>query len=147
MIKEAQEYRPHSAPLLLLHRHTPWHLAWPILGIPKSPDRPLTVAHTESLEGAFFLRMASARSDDASWRASIREPNVIDWDRLIAFALLENAATILADRISRAPELPVPAHQRECIARLALVWSFKLKTLERRLQESLSALDEAGIEV
>lgn len=91
--------------------------------------------------------MASARSDDASWTTSISEPSVIDWDRLIAFALLENAATILDDRISRAPELPVPAHQRDCIGRLALVWTFKLKLLERRLQESLSALQGAGIEV
>lgn len=94
-----------------------------------------------------FLRMATARSDDASWSASIGEANVIDWDRLIAFALLENAATILGDRISRVPELPIPAHQRDWIGRLALVWSFKLKTLERRLKESLSALEEAGIQV
>ena len=90
--------------------------------------------------------MAGAPSDDASWTAIISEPNVIDWDRLIAFALLENAATILDDRISRAPELPVPAHQRDCIGRLGLVWTFKLKLLERRLRESLSALEAAGIE-
>jgi hypothetical protein len=91
--------------------------------------------------------MASAHCADAGWTASIRDLHAIDWDRLIAFALLENAATILDDRISRVPELLVPAHQRDRVGRLALVWTFKLKLLERRLQESLNVLEGAGIEV
>ena len=137
-----------SAPLLLLHRHEALRVAWPTTWDPEShSERPLTMAHSDSLEASVFLRMASASSADAGWSASIGDLQAVDWDRLIAFALLENAATLLDDRISRVPELLVPAHQRDRIGRLALIWTFKLKLLERRLQESLEALDGAGIEV
>jgi hypothetical protein len=90
--------------------------------------------------------MASAPSDGAGWSAP-SDLHAIDWDRLIAFALQENAATLLDDRISRVPQLLVPAPRRDHIGRLGLVWTFKLKLLERRLRESLEALQAAGIEV
>jgi hypothetical protein len=107
----------------------------------------LTLAHSHSLEASLFIRMASARGDDAGWVASSTDLHAVDWDRLIAFALMENAVTVLDDRISRVPQRLVPAHQRDRIGRLALIWTFKLKLLERRLLESLEALDAAGIEV
>ncbi len=133
--------------LAALHRHEPRPIAGPDTWNPAThSDLPLTFAPSDSLEASVFLRMASARSDDADWSAPA-DLHAIDWDRLIAFALLENAATLLDDRISRVPELLVPAPRRDHIGRLGLVWTFKLKLLERRLQESLEALQAAGIEV
>lgn len=70
-----------------------------------------------------------------------------DWDRLIAFALLENAATVLDERLSRLPDDLLPAESRDRIARLALVWTLKLRLLEQRLFESIRILNEAGVEV
>ena len=87
------------------------------------------------------------RPADADRSASVGDLSALDWNRLIRFALLENAATLLDDRVSRIPESLLPGRYRDCIGRLGLVWTFKLKLLERRLQESLDALDKAGIEV
>jgi hypothetical protein len=68
------------------------------LGIPNgNSDRPLTMAHPDSLEASVFLRMACARSADAGCSASISDLHAIDWDRLIAFALMENAAAPSSD--------------------------------------------------
>jgi hypothetical protein len=105
------------------------------------------IAHPNSLESSLFLRIATAQSADADWAAPVGESHRIDWERLTAFALLENAVTLLDERISHVPETLVPAEQRDRIARLALVWTFKLKLLERRLDDSLRALSRAGIEV
>jgi hypothetical protein len=107
----------------------------------------LTIARPDSLEASLFLRIATARPADADWVASVGESRRLDWDRLTAFALLENAVTLLDDRVSRVPESLLPAEQRDRIGRLALIWTFKLKLLERRLEESLRVLSRAGIEV
>ncbi|PYO46996.1 MAG: hypothetical protein DMD72_11140 [Gemmatimonadetes bacterium] len=107
----------------------------------------LTDAHPDSLEVSLFLRMATTRPTDANRIASAGDLRALDWDRLIGFALLENAATLLDDRISRIPESLLPGQYRDRIGRLGLVWTFKLKLLERRLQQSLDALANAGIEV
>jgi len=107
----------------------------------------LTVAHPDSLEASLFLRIATAPPVDAAWVASIGESHRLDWDRLTAFALLENSVTLLDDCVSRLPETLLPAEQRDRIGRLALIWTFKLKLLERRLQDSLGVLSRAGIEV
>jgi hypothetical protein len=70
----------------------------PLPGNPEShSDRPLTIAHSDSFEASVFLRMASAHCADAGWTASIGDLHAIDWDRLIAFALMENAAAPSSD--------------------------------------------------
>jgi hypothetical protein len=70
-----------------------------------------------------------------------------DWDRVIAFALLENAVTVLDQGVSNLPDRCLPPDKRERISRLALVWTLKLRLLERRLHESLGLLSNAGIGV
>ena len=65
----------------------------------------------------------------------------------MAFALLENSVTLLDDRVSLVPESLLSAEERGQIGRLALIWTFKLKMLERRLKESLGVLSRAGIDV
>lgn len=71
----------------------------------------------------------------------------MDWERIIATALLENSITVLNDRISTLPISRVPAAIRARIGRLALVWTFKLQLLERRLADSVAALAAAEIDV
>jgi hypothetical protein len=70
-----------------------------------------------------------------------------DWDRLIAFALIENAVTVLDERVSKLPGPCLPPDKRERIGSLGLIWTLKLKLLERRLYQSLRLLSDAGIEV
>jgi Uncharacterised nucleotidyltransferase len=108
---------------------------------------PLTIGHPGSLEASLFVRMATTRPADAGWIASVSDAHGLDWDRLTKFALLENGATLLDDRVSRLPNSLVPACHRERIDRLGLIWTFKLKFLEQRLKESLEVLGRAGIEV
>jgi hypothetical protein len=107
----------------------------------------LTIANSDSLEASLFLRIAATPKADDRWVTSISAPRPVDWDRLTAYALLENAVTLLDERVSRVPDSLVPAEQRDRIGRLALIWTFKLKLLERRLDESLRVLSNAGIDV
>jgi len=107
----------------------------------------LIIAHPDSFEASLFLRIAATPPADDAWVTSISDARPVDWDRLTAFALLENAVTLLDERVSGVPEALVPAEQRDRIGRLALIWTFKLKLLERRLDDSLRALSCAGIEV
>ena len=107
---------------------------------------PLINAPSDCPEASFFFRLATNPAT-----ANRLEPHLasrlFDWDRLVAFALRENAATILDDRLSRLPATFLPPEQRERIAKLGLVWTLKLKLLERRLHESVRLLSDAGIEV
>ena len=70
-----------------------------------------------------------------------------DWSRLTGVALFENSVTVLNDRVATLPASRIPADVRDRIGRLALIWTFKLQTLERRLRESVRILAAAGIEV
>ncbi len=91
--------------------------------------------------------MATTRPTDAGWSASVSDTHGLDWERLTGFALLENAATLLDDRVSRLPKSLIPSFHRERIGHLGLIWTFKLKLLEQRLAQSLRILADAGIEV
>jgi hypothetical protein len=106
----------------------------------------LITTPSDSREASVFLSIATntglVGAAHSAWAA---EP--LDWDRLIAFALLENGVTILEERVSSLPEGSVPPEKREQIARLALVWTLKLKLLERRLHESIRLLSAAGIDI
>ena len=62
-------------------------------------------------------------------------------------ALVENSITVLNDRIAMLPDSSVPAMVRARVGRLAMVWTFKLHLLEKRLAESVAALADAGVDV
>jgi hypothetical protein len=66
---------------------------------------------------------------------------------VIAVALAENAITVLHDCIRIDDSDSIPREARDRIGRLALIWTFKLRLLERRLRESVEALSRAGIDV
>ena len=104
------------------------------------------IAYSDSAPASLFFRVATIPPGNSDW-AKLDDARSINWDRLIATALLENAVTILNDRVTMLPSSSVPPDVRARIGRLALVWTFKLQLLERRLQESVAALAAAGIEV
>jgi hypothetical protein len=116
-------------------------------GFPLIRDFPnLTIAPSDSLEASLFFRVAT-KPETVHRLESNRATESFDWARLTAFALLENAITVLDERVSKLPESCLPPDERERIARLALVWKLKLRLLERRLYESIRVLSKAGIEV
>jgi hypothetical protein len=106
----------------------------------------LKIAPSDSFEASLFLSAATKPATVDRLRAY---PSIesFDWDRLIAFALLENAVTVLDERVSRLPDTILPPDKRDRIARLALVWTLKLRLLERRLYESVTLLMNVGIDV
>jgi hypothetical protein len=99
-------------------------------------------------EASLFLRIATIPpANGADWRLSGDAPLSLVWDRIIALALAENAITVLHSRVSTLPRPMIPPEARERIAHLTLIWTFKLRLLERRLIESVAILSAAGIEV
>jgi len=105
------------------------------------------IASSECLETSLFLRVATTPSvGNTDWSRS-PDSQPLAWDRMIALALSENAITVLHSRVSTLPPPAIPSAARERIERLALIWSFKLRLLERRLIESVAVLSRAGIEV
>jgi len=106
------------------------------------------IASSECPEASLFLRVATTPSvNSTGWFAAPDSAHPPDWDRIIALALSENAITILHARVSELPPPLIPPEARERIERLALIWSFKLRLLERRLIDSVAILSKAGIEV
>jgi hypothetical protein len=106
----------------------------------------LIAAPSDSPEASLFFRIATNNATPDRLESCLA-PRSFDWDRLIAFALLENAVTVLDERASLLPEALLPPDKRDQISRLALIWTLKLKLLERRLHESVGLLSDAGIEV
>jgi hypothetical protein len=106
------------------------------------------IAPSDCPETSLFLRVATTPPvNPTDWCLSPDSAHLPDWDRIIALALAENAITVLHDRVSTLPPPLMPPEARERIERLALIWSFKLRVLERRLIESIKILSGAGIEV
>ena len=107
------------------------------------------IAPSDTTEASLFLRVATRPPAKGTnwWLSRDGEARAPDWERFIAFALAENAATVLNARMNTLPRGVVPADARDRVARLALIWNFKLRLLERRLVESLAVLARAGIEV
>lgn len=104
------------------------------------------IALSDSIPASLFFRIGAVPPENSSW-AKPSDHSCVDWDRMIATALLENSITVLNDRIANLPISSVPAAIRARIGRLALVWTFKLQLLEKRLVESVGALAAAGIDV
>lgn len=106
------------------------------------------IAPSEDLEAPLLFAAASASTGDAEWASrAAASGQLVDWNRLIALAMLENAITLLDKRLRHAPAGVVPQDVRSRVRKLALAWRLKLRVLERRLAESLRALDRAGIRV
>lgn len=106
----------------------------------------MNFAPSNSNSASLFFRIGVLPSGDAD-RAKLGENGDADWERVISAALLENAITVLNQRIAKLPPASVPTAVRERIGRLALVWNFKLRMLEKRLAESVRVLAASGIEV
>ena len=106
------------------------------------------IAPSDCREASVFLRIAATPSvNSPDWSRSLNTAQPLDWERIIALALSENAITVLQNRVSILPPHLIPSEARERIERLALIWSFKLRLLERRLIDSVAILSVAGIDV
>lgn len=68
------------------------------------------------------------------------------WDRLLGGAALENAVFALRDLLRDADARTVPTVVQRQLAYLVLEREHRVRVLERRLQQSLHVLNEAGIE-
>jgi hypothetical protein len=105
------------------------------------------IAHPDSVEVSLFFKVATTAPVVGDWGSAAKGARHLDWNTIIAVALRENAITLLSDSVRSLPSLVLPPEKREEIARLNLIWTFKLKLLEQRLQESVVLLSRAGIEV
>lgn len=106
------------------------------------------IAHSDCLEASLFLRVAAIPpATGADWVRWGNRGRPLDWDRIINLALAENAITVLHNRVALVPDAMIPPEIRARIERLALVWTFKLRQLEKRLVDSVEVLSRAGIEV
>ena len=106
----------------------------------------LTYALSDPNSAGLFFRIGVMPPGRSDWAKAVQNASV-NWERVIGAALLENAITVLNDRISKLPPASVPEAVRDRIGRLALVWNFKLRMLETRLMESVGILEAAGIDV
>ena len=112
------------------------------------PTAPFMIAKSDSLEASLFFRVAAIPPvTGADWVRWGNRARPLDWDRIINVALAENAITVLHNRVAMVPNGMIPSEVRGRIERLALVWTFKLRLLERRLRESVEVLSRHGIEV
>lgn len=127
---------------LLLHFRGP---GYAIVCRPQ-PFPALTIAVSDSTAASLFFRIGAVPPENSDW-AKPGDRSSVNWERIIATALVENSITVLNDRIAKLPDSSVPATVRARVGRLAMVWTFKLQLLEKRLAESVAALAEAGIDV
>lgn len=111
-----------------------------------APHSSSMITYSDSVPASLFFRVATIPPGNSDW-AKLHDAHSINWDRIIATALLENSVTVLNDRVAMLPSWSVPSEVRARIGRLALVWTFRLQLLERRLQESVRALAVAGIDM
>lgn len=77
-------------------------------------------------------------------RALLSAP--VDWARLVTLAQREKAACVVADHLDPAAGVPVPAGA-EPLRRMAMLTTFHLMHLEKRLKETVAALAAEGMPV
>lgn len=115
---------------------------------PKAPPRWPMIAPSDDPEAPLLYAAASASIGHAEWASrAVASMRPLDWNRLVALAMLENAVTLLDARLRHSPSARVPPEVRERVRSLALAWRLKLRLLERRLADSVRALDRVGIRV
>jgi len=83
----------------------------------------------------------------ASGRRTLDLAAVSDWQRLLQLASDENALIVLRDFLLRGNATSLPLPIGRYLAMLALDREYRMRLLEKRLEESLIALNGAGIDV
>lgn len=71
----------------------------------------------------------------------------LDWHRVVKIASDENALLVLRDWLRSDADAEVPVEVKRLVAMLALNREYRMRLLEARLEESLAALNAAGIDV
>ena len=89
------------------------------------------------------FRLARA---DAQWGHRVDLSAVENWPRLLHLASAENAVIVLRDHVRHLRNDVVPVHVERHLAMLALDREFRMRRLQSRLEESLAALNDAGID-
>jgi putative nucleotidyltransferase-like protein len=107
------------------------------------PSREIAVYNSEA-ESKLVFRLARA---EASALAPVRSETIADWRRVLQLAADENAVIALRDYLRSEKWRIVPPDVQRHLAMLALDREFRMRLLEKRLEESLTALNAAGIEV
>ena len=102
------------------------------------------LSNAANREARFVFLLAGA--SDAESAVRLLGPDT-DWERLLQIAWDENAIGALRDYCRRLPSGIVPLDVGRRLACLALERDLRMRVLQKRLEESLSALESAGIRV
>src|SRR5205814_698439 len=95
-------------------------------------------------EADFLFRLArSPRGTEET----VDVGTIANWQRLLQVASNANAIIALREHLELAAEPGVPVDVMRSVAILALDREFRMRRLEKRLEEALVALNQAGIEV
>lgn len=104
------------------------------------------MAHSElalSPEARLLFRLAAPAPDGAARAALLHDP--IDWERLTLLAQREKAVGVVAEQLdTRGGQLPPGS---AAIRRVAVLTTFHMLHLEKRLKQTVAALAAEGIEV
>ena len=95
-------------------------------------------------EAALVFRLARVPSER---RAPLSFDRIFDWRRLLLVASDENAIIALRDSVKRVNGASLPSGMERYIAMLALDRESRMRQLEQRLEQTLVALNRAGIDV
>jgi Uncharacterised nucleotidyltransferase len=97
------------------------------------------------LESLILFRIAAGKLPILPESIPPERQPVVNWDRLLALAALDNSVVVVARALATLPPGVVPATVTEQMERLSKVWRFRLTMLEQRLAETLALLRHAGI--
>ena len=92
-------------------------------------------------------RLIFALAGGAELDTLVPQLDACDWARLLHIAILENAVIALGRLVRRGGPHRVPAAVERQIAYIALQAQFRMRRLEKRLEEAVLALEAAGIQV
>jgi hypothetical protein len=105
------------------------------------------VAHPElalSSEARLLFRLAAPVPEAAARAALLHDP--VDWERLTVLAQREKAVGVVAEQLGGRDGEPPPAGSA-AIRRVAVLTTFHMLHLEKRLKQTVAALAGAGIDV
>jgi hypothetical protein len=103
----------------------------------------LTPAGAEDVESDLVFRLAQP---GRGTRRSIDFGSVGDWNRLVQFASEENALIALRKCLAGDAGKTIPVNVERQVAILSLDREFRMRRLQERLEQSVVALNRAGIE-
>jgi len=115
----------------------------------RPPEKPLAVERRPSpiasdAEANLVFRLARVADESAQ---DLDLGSVEDWQRVLQIASDENAVIALRNYIKKASDYSVPQSVERYLAILALDREFRMRRLQDRLEETLTALSDAGIDV